>query len=250
MNKIDIKIKDNKDYGDVAFLVDKSIFLTAIADIRKRWNIKYLLPVNKFKDWQQKLYDKDTKILEDFEIDIRDLRIRFNKSETFDKVISYAVICGAIPEGIYKSTYWRVVLDTPTPLRLQDRTSRVAIFITPQSQLKQIKEAYRDIKKNYFKRDDGYEAFFNTYNKDEVQNIKRDREWYWRNKNGESYLQIALKNTKLESAFKEAQKADKHRGDYSDSEWRKYHNCLEYVEDYEDMVRKAIERYKKALLDT
>jgi hypothetical protein len=250
MDRIEIKIKDNKDFGDVAFLVDKLAFLEVINFLRNKWKIKQLLTPNNYKDWEQKLYDECLESLEEFQIDVRDLRIKFNRPETFDNVIAHSIVCGSVPNGIYKSTYWQVVLDVPNPVKLQSKTSRVAIFITPQSQLEQVKKLYKEIKTKYFKSDDEYGAFFNTYNKDEIPNIKRDRNWYWKNKIGESYFKIALKDTKKELAYKEAQKASKHRGDYLDKEWKKYNDCLEYVEHYSEMVRKAVERYKKALTYT
>lgn len=180
MDRIDIKIKNNKEFGDVAFLVDKPAFLDAIENLRKEWNIKHLLLSNKFKDWQQKLFDKGYKTQEEFEIDIRDLRIKLNKPETFDKVIAYAIVCGKIPDGVYKSTYWRVDPLVSPPSRLQSKTTRVAIYITPQSQHENVLKAFSEVKKRVFKaRNDGYDPFFSLYNKDTAKNIKRDRDWYW-----------------------------------------------------------------------
>lgn len=250
MDRIDIEIKDNKEFGDVAFLVDKHAFLNAIEDLRKKWNIKSLSPSNKFKDWQQKLFDKGYRKYEEFEIDIRDLRIRFNRPETFDEVISYALVCGEIPDEIYNSTYYEVESGV-LPERLQSKTTRVAIYITPQSQQEDVLRAFSEVKKRIFKaRNDGYDAFFSLYDKDEITNIKRDREWYWRNLEGESYKKIAIAENKGGKYFNEAKKAETHTKDFSDAKNKEYLGHLKYIESYEEKIRKAVKRFKETLSST
>lgn len=250
MNRIEIKIIDHKDFADVAFLVDKSHFLEAIEQLRQKWKVKQLLPLDKFKDWQQTLYDKGFKEVDETEVDIRDLRIRFNRPENFDEVIVYAVVCGIIPDGIYHSTYWAVDPLVEPPSRLQSKTMRVVIYVTPQSQGKDITSAFREIKKNVFqKRNDGYDPFFSLYNIDTAGEVERDRNWYWRNEQGESHQDIAVKDMKIKDSFIKAQNAEKHIKNYSDEEVKKYLACLKYVDAYVEKVRKAIERYKKALSD-
>lgn len=259
MNKIDILIKDNKEFGDVAFLVDKPAFLKAIDRLRKKWGLQQLISKDKFREWKYKLIDqredkqKEQEVLKkqpidhlsdadleflkeqiervmpdiDFECDVRDLRIEFNKPETFDDAIAYAIVCGVIPDGVYNSTYWATDLSIPTPIRLQDRTSRVAIYVTPQSQKEDVLRVFKEAKSRVFKpRGDGYNPFFSLYNKDEITNIKRDRDWYWRHLNGRSYKAIAIEDNK--SRLK-------------DRYW---------IEDYTEMVRKAVKRYQKALTAT
>lgn len=259
MNKIDILIKDNKEFGDVAFLVDKPAFLKAVERLRKKWGLKHLISPDKFNDWKNGLfYKRETKQKEqeilkeqpmdhlsdadleflkekierimpdiDFECDVRDLRIEFKKPETFDNSIAYAIVCGIIPDGVYKSTYWANDFSTLAPIRLQDRTSRVAIYLTPQSQKEDVLEAFKQLKEEVFNsRGDSYYPFFSLYNKDEVTNIKRDRNWYWKHLNGSSYKAIALKDNK-----------DR----FADHNW---------IEDYTEMVRKAIKRYQKVLTTT
>lgn len=246
MDRIDIKIKDNKEFGDVAFLVDKCAFLDAVENLRKKWNIKYLLPLNKFKDWQQNLYDESTKRLEDFEVDVRDLRIRSNKPETFDKAIAYSVVCGIIPDGIYKSTYWSVDPLVSPPLRLQSRTSRVAIFVTPQSVEEEVMKALSEIKGKYFKNTkSGYDPFFILYHKRGESTIERDRDWYWRNLKGESPLQISVVANKGQKYRKDALRAIKihpHKNEYD--------VYMRNIDSYKKMVEQATRRYKRALTYT
>lgn len=259
MNKIDIQIKENKEFGDVAFLVDKPAFLKAVERLRKKWGLEQLILPDKFKEWKDELfYKRDSKRREqdilkkqpvdhlsdadlevfkehvervmpdvDFECDIRDLRIEFNKPETFDKAIAYAIVCGIIPDGIYKSTYWANDLSIPAPIRLQDRTSRIAIYVTPQSQQKDVLEAFKQVREGVFKsRGDSYYPFFSLYDKDEITNIKRDRDLYWRKLQGSSYKVIALEDNKNR---------------LKDPYW---------IEDYKEIVRKAIKRYQKVLTAT
>lgn len=245
--KIEIIIKDNKDFGDVAFLVDKLQFLDAIKIFRGKWNIKAPLPLSELKNFQGNLFDKNK--LQDFEIDIRDLRIRFNRPDTFDNVISHSIICGVVPEGVYESTYYGIA-DSP-PSRLEGRTSRVAIFVTPQSRTEDVLEALKDIKKNIFiKRDDGYNVFFSVYSKDEITNIKRDRGWHWENLNGKSYRDIAIEENKANISYSEAKKAEKHIKDFSDKKTKEYLSNLRYIDNYAETIRKALKRYRKALSAT
>ena len=245
--KIDIKIKNNKDFGDIALLIDKPQFLEAIKMLREKWNIIAPLPLRKLKNFQGNLFDKNK--LQEFEIDIRDLRIKFNKPDTFDKVMSYSIICGVIPNGIYKSTYYGIAGSPPS--RLEDRTSRVAIFVTPQSQNDDVSEALREIRKNIFKnREDGYNVFFSIYSKDEVSNIKRDRRWYWKNLNGKSYRDIAIEENKARISYSEAKKAEKHIKDFSDKKTKEYLSNLRYIDNYAETIRKALKRYRKALSAT
>lgn len=285
MDKIEILIKNNKDFGDVAFLVDKSEFLEAISKLRSKWRIKNLLPLNKFVEWEQKLFDeREIKQAEqqklakqlpsnisdselewlqekvarvmpdvDFECDVRDIRIRFNKPETFDKAISYAVVCGTIPDGIYKSTYWRVDPSASPPLRLQDRTIRIAIYVTPQSQNEEVLQALREIRTRVFKdRNDGYTPFFSLYNKDEISNIKRDRHWYWENLNGKSYQDIAISENKSKKYFEKAKDSMKKKtlNNLSIEKREEYRKHLNWIQDYSEAIRKAIKRYIRALSAT
>lgn len=268
MNKIDILIKDNKEFGDVAFLVDKPTFLKAVERLRKKWGLDKLIALNKFKEWTNGLfYKRETKQKEqeilrsqptdhlsdvdlevfkeqiervmpdvDFECDVRDLRIQFNRPETFDKAIAYAIVCGIIPDGVYKSTYWAHDFSTPAPIRLQDRTSRVAIYVTPQSQKQDVLEAFKEVREGVLKsRSDGYDPFFSLYDKDEVTNIKRDRDWYW--------------------LYLEEQKSGRGIYERITDRWNKmcpdpgldpHDNCHYCVNDI-NIFQQAVRRYKKSL---
>jgi hypothetical protein len=258
MDQIKILIRNNKEFGDIALLVDKEQFLEDVKRLRIKWGIKELIPIKLYPEWredlvrarsskqqeQNKLKKQDVRNLTDpeledfkdviarvmpdvdFECDIRDLRIKFNKPETFDKAIAYSVICGVIPSGIYKTTYYEYE-SSRLPERLQDRTSRIGIYVTPQSTEEDILRVFRAVKGSIFKpRADGLGPFFNLYNKDQITNIKRDRDWYWRNLKKDSYKKIAVSdNEKL--------MADKY-----------------FIEDYAEKVRKAIKRYREALSAT
>lgn len=210
MNKVTILIEDNKEFGDVAFLVDKPEVLNTIEILRKKWGITKTNNLNQFNSWKNNLFEQrslkqgeqdrltreniddlsdcDLEVWKekiervmpdvDFECDVRDLRITFNRPETFDKAISYAIVCGIIPDGVYKSTYFAVEAPT-TPLRLQDRTSRIAIYVTPQSKEEDVIKALLEVKKKFFKEKYMYFPFYSLYDKDEATKIKRDRAWYW-----------------------------------------------------------------------
>lgn len=258
MNKITILIENNKEFGDIAFLVDNPKFLEAIDRLRDKWGIKNLINIDQLGNWQNNLFkqreskqgeqnqlkivnvddlsdcdleawkEKIERVMPnvDFECDVRDLRIQFDKPETFDKAITHAIMCGIIPDGVYKSTYYGIEATT-TPLRLQDRTARIAIYITPQSTDEEVSKVVGETRKVFFKTKMwGIYPFFSLRNKDQVTNIKRDRGWYWRNLGGESYMQIAI-------ADNLKRKSDKY-----------------WIQDYAEKVRKALKRYSDALSAT
>lgn len=245
MDRIDIAITEDRAFGDIAFLVDKPKFLESLYRLRNKWAIRELLPASKLKDWKQNLFDRSMENMTDFEIDIRDLRIRFNKPETFDNAIAYALVCGVIPNEVYKSTYSGIEPQV-SPARLDDRTTRVAIYITPQSTEEDVLRVFKAIKKNYFKdKGDGYAPFFSLKHKRGESTIKRDRGLYWRNIGGESPLSIAVRDNKGVNFYSKAKKAIKTHP--HDKEYDKYLNA---VEDYSKMVEQAIRRYKQALTYT
>lgn len=245
MDRIKVEITEDRAFGDIVFLVDRPEFLESLHRLRDKWGIKKPLPVSKLKGWKQSLFDRSMKNMTDFEVDIRDLRIRFNKPETFDNAIVYALVCAAIPNKAYKSTYSDIEPQV-SPARLDDRTTRVAIYVTPQSREEDVLNVFKDVKKNYFKNhEDGYSPFFSLEHKRGELTIKRDREWYWRNINGESPLKIAVNDNKGVSFYSKAKKAIKtHPHD------KEYDTYLNVVEDYSKMVEQAIRRYKHALTYT
>lgn len=280
MDKIDIQIKDNKEFGDVAFLVDKPAFLKVVERLRKKWGFKQLITPDKFNEWKYGLFDKrEGKLKEqevlrklpydhlsdadldlwnekikrvmpdiDFECDVRDLRIEFKKPETFDQAIAYAIVCGVIPDGIYRSTYYEIEIPT-IPERLQDRTTHVAIYVTPQSQQADVLKVLSEIKKRVFKgRGDGYDPFFSLYNKDEVTNIQRDRRWYWRNLQGQGPHDIAVSDNKGVKYYEAAKNAINDGNlDPSSKKYKIYYNHMERIRTYIATIKQALKRYKKAL---
>jgi hypothetical protein len=229
MEKIDIQITDDKEYIDIATLVDKQKFLVAVERLRKKWGLGQTIPPEGYLAWKEKLYkgrrarigeqkqlikkfskngygaeDPDgydeaiARVMPDldFECDIRDLRLFFNRPETFDIAIAYAVVCGVVPDNKYTSTYHGAT-HGPGDMDLLEKRDRVAIFVTPQTRSTELKEVMDDIRANTFNRKGWVIPRYSLDKQKATSNIKRDRRWYWKHLpkdgggEGKSYMKIA-----------------------------------------------------------
>ena len=220
--KIDIQEKNVKYFGDIALLVDNEDFLKSIAQLRKRLKINIVSPT-KFNDYLQELYEKNK--LQEFDDEIRDLRIKFKRPDTFDIVISYAVVCHLIPNRVYKSTYYGIA-DIPLS-KYNGKTSRIAIFVTPQSKNEDVLDNLKEIRRKIFKkRNDGYDVFFDLYNKKFSYEIKRDRYWFWEYK--------TLQQSQVKRKYREL--LDRWNNNFPEL----------YIDDV-NIIQQAISRYRKFL---
>lgn len=96
-----------------------------------------------------------------------------------------------------------------------------AIEVTPWTRMSDIETAFK--KKDKYKLD--YCAFYGQFDfhldKDSISNIKRDRVWYWRNKNDETYFEIAENEAEKDSVT---------------------------VDNWRDVIAKAVGQYKHRLI--
>lgn len=213
---------------------------------------------------QKKIHlSKLDKILNMASIQAEGLLKTYKKNRLYFPIMLASILVGNIHWADFSSTYMLELDPQNDPAEiikiLCSDHKKTAIVVTPESTPQEVRETFNHLRKYYFgtqkvKKDDALAQYYEEIipkNKlpDTFTNIKKTRELYWRNKNGESYLEIALKETKAETVFNEAKRAEKHTRDYSDEEWQKYDNCLKYVESYTKKISRAVERYQKRLCD-
>lgn len=237
MKPIEIDIEDDRLYCDVALLVDCSGFIKDLQKLRDKWGIKELIPLGKFTGWidglqrrptlkRQIVATEDKEEYEeemarqrpyiDFECNIRDLRIKHKRTDNFDNAIMYALVCGAVPNEVYKTAYSQGT-GPFIPWRLRGETERVAIFITPQTTNDDLTNEWRKARKFFFKPKNDYLREIDIY-KTGKEEVRKHRSWYWSWLNGKSIKYIADEEEK------------KTKGNT-----------------FTETVRKGIDRYKEAV---
>lgn len=184
------------------------------------------------------------------------------KTRIYLPVVLASLLVGSIRDGDVLPTN-TLELDNESLKELQgeleEGEKRFAITINRESTWKEVKKVFTHIQKYRFgtkkimnKEED---AFYKIYREELIADdlpdthstIKTVRDWYWRNRNKESPIRIALKDCKDEGYYKEAIKALKHTGRLSYEETESYLDYVKNIETYEGKVEKAIGRYKKIL---
>lgn len=202
--KIDIKIHSNWKYGAVAFLVDRTDFLEDIKSSRKILGITKLLSHKEAKKWKGIELDKeilkhpiketsgDLKEAEYFtihktksELITDQLLMKYHKPVTYWLVIHYAILCGEVTDDEFSaSAYCKVIYPGEV------KEPEVAIIITPDTKLKEIREIYKTAVPETIQEYNKYTLKSSKLTSDTVSNIKRDRRWFWLKKENNSYSAI------------------------------------------------------------
>lgn len=228
---IKIQIDDNKKFGDVCFLLDSGDFIARAELIRKKLGLaeRFHGTFNEWKlrnssDEQERLLDKlfhkvdigdkekitkelasitpsdehlekvamDGVTLMGLHIEIEKLHDFFAFPDLLNDIVFASMLCDTMSDEDYSLA--RIDFFDTSSNPQSPRSKRRPYFgieITPWTRMSDIEAIFKI--KDKFKLD--YCAFYGQFDfhldKDSISNIKRDREWYWRNKNGESYLDIA-----------------------------------------------------------
>jgi len=196
IKKIEITIRNKRHYADVAILVDRPDFIDWINKLRAKWRIK-----KNFKEYHDFLVhigkqERKNKAREEFEKDVKKVRLAFNRSPNFDNVITHAIAFGKVYKGSYNPCYYEHILDPVDPN--DERKDKYAIIVTPNTVLDDIapilKEIKTRIKKGLEQKKDKKKmnASLADYSFElgpqytipsrKVENIVRDRRWYWLHK--------------------------------------------------------------------
>lgn len=226
--KLKIKINCTNDitYMDCAYLLDKPEFLRLLPTLRKKFSIDKLVSYKDFDawrskkmlesvEWQTERY-KSGKIeaeLEDiakhpkdiernlqhiayykrFEWITQNLSRNFKRPEYFTLIIQRAIVCGEVDESSYQTTSIEVF---PPELHLEEIPyPEVIIRISPMTTKDDLIKIFEENVPKIFEENEQLLKHFYRMKKDPANNIRRDRDWYWRNLAGESYTKIALSIT-------------------------------------------------------
>ncbi len=247
--KVNIECKNDIAYMDCALLLDKPEFLRLLPEYRKKHGIDVLVPYTKFYEWISTKMDADIKAKEDdiekgitvnditelnlpfleFEEDAKSLCRQFKKPGYFVQIIQFAIACGVVGDISYQHTRIEVTPTDPPPPPEETELPEVRIVITPMTTLKDVQEVFEknvpDIFESHMKLLNYYYRMKNR----KAGNFRRDREWYWKNLEGEGYTEIALS----EASPSERLEYKKSRNRYLITEYQ--------------MVKQAIRRYKNLL---
>lgn len=258
--KITISCKNKLAYQDCAYLVDKPDFLLSLADIRNKYNIKNFIPINKFQDWwldkisedlneygtKRKMLDEAEKLFATstgkpsndeeifnsqpyttrFDWETRLLTRRYQRPSYFHLVIKHAIVCNQVDDSSWEPTFADVrPWELPTDEYLMPE---VVIVLSPMTTITDIEKAFKDAQKLFTK--NKHLRYFSEVRNTPADEIFRDREWYWENISGNSYVDIALSITSKQ--IKDAYLT----GSYG----------RDYIPELEK-VRQAMKRYKKLL---
>ena len=193
--KIEIKTQNKRHYYDIALLVDKPNFIKWILDLRKKWKIDKLFSPENYNDFYSHIWKVSGKSWSSFRKDIENVRANFGRLPNFDDVIMYAIVSAEIPEGVYKSCYLEQIVEPGDPEQEDESKYKYAIIVTPNTTLDDLAEVLKKYKSKI------KVGLKQKKNKDEmdkavaeykfelgpnytppphgIDNVIRDRNWYW-----------------------------------------------------------------------
>jgi len=182
INPVEINIKDNRKFGEVAFLVDREDFIKDLIRARKELGIKGLNTYGSDIGWSRSK-----------ESIVNGLLKNYHKDLSFRSVLIDAVFYGKVEESkISDNAYCTIIYphEVMSDLKRGIAYPELAIIFSPNTKLEEIKEVYKT----------QASKLIGEYNKnvlkskrktpDTISNIKRDRKWYWQHVNGSSYQKI------------------------------------------------------------
>jgi len=200
---IDISIKDNWKYGEIAFLVDREDFLKDVKKARKELGVTKLVPYKKVNSWTHKQYEQEIKddqikkgkysrgtvyLMPAGKVDIKieNLLAKYRKPPTFFLPILYSILSGTVTDSEYSITaYCEIIypeISVPEP--------KVAIIIHPETKPKEIEKLFKTKIPEALDEYKKYILKTKRIPPDTISNIERDRHWYWLKEKGLSYTQV------------------------------------------------------------
>jgi hypothetical protein len=174
-DKIDLEdISDIIKYENVAVLVDKEGFLKNIKNARQTLGITTLIAYNNVKKWLSERPKQRTALT----IRIGLIEQEFHRGDSFDDIIRYALLAGKVTDnecavsaycGIYPPNN-----EVDEPL-VGLSYPMVAIFVSPETKLEEIKKLLMTKVKVLFKEEDEKRKVPTK----ESPTIREVRKWYW-----------------------------------------------------------------------
>ena len=192
---IELHIEDNFRFGQVAVILDSPKVFKKIVFLRRKWKIDKCYPRKQYILWIKKLGAQG--LDKEFSLEANKLCKSLNLDFAFERVFKMAIVCNEIWDYDFKTAYWEPVFD---PRDLTGQTKRYAIYLTPDTKLKEVINIYNEfVKEVSYSRTRGRHTnykFIPNISKmplaDTKNEIRIHRMWYWLNRNGGSPRQIAM----------------------------------------------------------
>ena len=210
IDPIEINVADNKTFGQLAFRFDKPSFLKDVKRSRRKLGINKLVgnrlvegrELKVGRAWARytpaqqeaaKHYGiSGVTILTDADLETEKLVKKYNFPILFVSAVKHAIMSGKVTEKNLERKAECVLIEPEDYLELAKQGTYeepfLAIQFTSDASEKDILKAFRGRKSVL--RD--YRRVAKKRNKepDTISNIKRDRDWYWKNIKGMSYGKI------------------------------------------------------------
>lgn len=186
---INIKIKDPRQFSEIAYLVDSPLFFKEANKIREKYKITRPMGNENTQQWALTNIPKE-KIPLLFN-EIANLVTFFSYDSNYLAIFEKAVLGGVIEDADYKNTLLVNFSKLPSLLTNQ-RTQGFGILLTPQTDEKDVVATFKQYQKIQKELNSNKDTFVSTDKRiDKRMEIERDREWYWKQKNKQTYWQIA-----------------------------------------------------------
>ncbi len=218
--KIDIQVKDDTNFLELAILVDNPSFLELLPLLRKEYGVSKLVGIDDFYNMTESLSDEqkyrinfskyqNNKQLAEYvkentigNIDPKRLMDKFQLIDTeanlisyffrrpqyFSEAIKHAIFCGVVDDTSYRTTSVTIVEDNRLFNSVADfQLPQVAVLISPSTTDRMAQEAIQ-IARTLYKTDKRLSYY--KPRTDIVNKIKAYREWYWMHLTGMSYEKI------------------------------------------------------------
>lgn len=229
-NLVPIEIDDrfeNNRYFQLVTILDRPDCLREIMELRKKFNSYLASP--------ERLKQTTTEEFEQLRDDITFLATKYFRPTNFESIMLAATLSNKVTLKDYKPLKFKIYdsqkwFEYPTGISM---TILLDQFTTKKELDELFDKNFEKYKKKMFELvpDSLWSPLYKELkNPKNIVNIKRDRQWYWRNLNGESYAQIAL------SELSEKEKQQQ----------MKLNNPLTNVSGVEG-VKRSIQRYKRLL---
>lgn len=224
--EIDDRFENNR-YFQLVTLLDRPDCLREIMEFRSKFNSYLASP--------ERLKQTTTEEFEQLRVDITFLASKYFRPTNFESVMLAATLSNKVTLKDYKPVKFKIYNSLKWAKYPKGISMTIILdqFTTKKELDELFDKKFEKYKKKMFELvPDGLWSPLYRELKDpkNIINIKRDRQWYWRNLNGESYAQIAL------SELSEKEKQQQ----------MKLNNPLTDVSGVEG-VKRSIQRYKKLL---
>lgn len=211
------KINSDRAFRDVSALVDKDEFLSDLIEFRNQYLDGKVIPYEEVSSWNFKELPMEqrgntsektaliflpaiehieisrnmppTKAVQNLRFFVTKLLQKYSRPAMYDEIVKAAVLSGFVTQNEIKELCYPIFTEKPmvfsglghVSLPIPHAAAYIALspLTTPEEATKVCKNAIDQLRSMYHAK------------AHRAGSVRRDREWYWRKKNGESDQQIA-----------------------------------------------------------